>query len=266
MLLTLRFDGRAVDQYFQDTHGDLSLSRSFNFWDIEEYLVEVALGDTSPETISKAISDIRTLIRESYEEDQKMFIEVMTNIQKQHPEQDSPPCPRAWETPIILFHCIPDDVDILDPYHTRTALNIGLENERLSFCQATAIVLLDAMYRVSRLIDYDKWEVVGEIAVMVNQWHYAFVIAERREKGIFIEQIKKYKSTEARKAALKSHEGLYKVREKIISLFKQGQYKSTRQASFTLAPKAIELSKSCNRPLVISNAQRTVYDWLRNAE
>lgn len=63
-------------------------------------------------------------------------------------------------------------------------------------------------------------------------------------------------------AANKSHEGLKLVRSEIIEEYQCGEYKSKRQASFFLAPKAIELSKSCNRPLIESNAQRTVYDWL----
>jgi len=63
-------------------------------------------------------------------------------------------------------------------------------------------------------------------------------------------------------AANKSHEGLKLIKSKVIEEYQSGEYKSKHQASICLASRAVELSKSCNRPLSQSNAQRTVYEWL----
>jgi len=267
----IRFDGRVVNQYFEDTGFDLSLTRSFDFNDIEGHLYDVVLINFSYESISKATSDIRGIISQEYEEDKKSHVEHIMMMQKMNPDiridEDDLVWPRQPSSPDVLLGLIPDDVDILDPNQTREILNIGLSSEKFSLIEAAAIIMLDAMYRASRLIEHNKWKAVAEIAAMLNQWHFGFIIAERREKNIFIDlAIQKHKSEEAKKASLKSHEGLYAVREEIIGLFNQGKYKSIRQASFELYPKAMELSKSCNRVLVASNAQRTVYDWLRAAK
>lgn len=55
---------------------------------------------------------------------------------------------------------------------------------------------------------------------------------------------------------------LQKVRAFIVSEYKKGRFKSARQASFQLAPMALEHARSIGASMVEQNAQETTYKWI----
>ncbi len=70
----------------------------------------------------------------------------------------------------------------------------------------------------------------------------------------------------ARKGAAARHALTREIRNFAINLYRNGKYPSAHKASIELKEAVLKESVRLNRPLSEDRAQKTIYDWLRNAE
>lgn len=70
----------------------------------------------------------------------------------------------------------------------------------------------------------------------------------------------------ARKGAAARHAPTREIRKFAISLYREGKFPSAHKASIEIKEAVLQESVRLNRPLSEDRAQKTIYDWLRNAK
>ena len=70
----------------------------------------------------------------------------------------------------------------------------------------------------------------------------------------------------ARKGAAARHAPTREIRNFAINLYRNGKYPSAHKASIELKETVLKESVRLNRPLSEDRAQKTIYDWFRNAD
>lgn len=88
------------------------------------------------------------------------------------------------------------------------------------------------------------------------------ILSSHLEKALAAKKNKEKK----RSSAIKGHEFHRNLKEMAIERYKNSEYKSMLDAARKITPEIEDIAKNSGKPLASTNAQRTVYGWIRSSK